>query len=42
MPRFLSEATFSGEKKVMILEYAEYSIRDYLNSRKIDNKLTFQ
>ena len=26
----------------MILEYAEYSIRNYLNSRKIIHKLTFQ
>ena len=26
----------------MVLEYAEYSIRDYLNSRDIENKLSFK
>jgi hypothetical protein len=42
MPRYLSHAAFTGGKIYMVLEYAEYSIRDYLNSRDIENKLSFQ
>jgi hypothetical protein len=38
---YLSQAAFSGGKVVMVLEYAECSIRNYLNSRKIIKKLTF-
>jgi serine/threonine protein kinase len=42
MPRYLSHAAYKGGKIYMVLEYAEYSIRDYLNSRDIENKLSFK
>ena len=41
MPKQLKDTSLSDGSSVLISEYAEYSIEEYLDSKGISNKLTF-
>ena len=41
MPKLLKDTTLPDGAKVLISQYAEYSIDEYLDSKDIPNKLTF-
>jgi hypothetical protein len=41
MPKLLKDTSLSDGTKILISEYAEYPIDEYLDSKDISNKLTF-